>query len=234
MFKFDPGGLLNQTEEFLRRHIKPKHVVAAEKRRTERKLAEAGRRLRNTMGAIGASGAGIFAYVAMAPATTAGLIVAGTAGVLATGAALFWPKKSPMDRISREELLALVLAAEDWLLQQRATLPGRAIPAFDQILFRLNDLHPHLPAIDPHGTLAWDLRRILTEHLPRLVQSYGGLTETVRQQDPELLPRFVEGLETVDEELIRICKEASRDHLLTFEVQEQFLETRYRDKGIGS
>ncbi len=226
--------ILGQTEDFLRRHIKPKHVVAAEKRRSQRKLAAAARRLRNTVGAAGASGAGVAAYIVIAPATATGLIVAGTAGVLATGAALFWPRRSPLERISREELLALVLEAEDWLLQQRATLPGRAIPPFDQILFRLNDLHPHLPALEPHGTLAWDLRRILTEHLPRLVQSYGGLTETVRQQDPELLPRFIEGLETVDGELVRICKEASSGHLLTFEVQEQFLEARYRDKGIGS
>ena len=71
------------------------------------------------------------------------------------------------------------------------------------------------------------MRRLLTDHLPRLIHSYGSLPATVR--DATLHQRLVEGLETLDEELVRICREASRDHMLTFEVQERFIGAKYRD-----
>ena len=230
---FDLNRLLGQAEGFLRRHLKPRHVVAAERRRTKRKIASVMRRVRNGAGALGVSGAGTLTYVAIAPVSTTGLIAAGAAAMVATGTAVLWPRRSPLDKISREELTALLLEAEDWLLQQRPSIPGRAMPVFDEILFRLGDLHPHVSAIDPHGLLAWDLRRVLTQHLPRLVQSYTSLTETVRREDKDLLPRFVEGLETVDDELVRICREANEEHLHSFDVQEQFLESRYRDPRLG-
>ena len=224
----DLSSAFQSAEDFLRRHIKPKAVAAAEKRRRERKTAAALRRLGRAVSVTGVSGVGLVGYgAAVAPVGTAGLAVAAVATAVAAGAALFWPARSPLGRISREELIALVLEAEDWLLRQRQELPGRAIPPLDKIFFRLNDLQPHLPALDPHGPLAWDLRRLLTDHLPRLIQSYGSLPATVR--DADLLQRLIDGLETLDEELIRICKEASRDHMLSFQVQERFIETRYRD-----
>ena len=231
---FDFDRLLNQTEDFLRRHIKPRHVVAAEKRRSKRKVKAAMRRFNRAVAVTGASGAGVVGYgMAVAPLGTAALIATGAATVIGAGAVLLWPQRSPLDRISREELAALVLESEAWLLEQRKLLPGRAVPALDTIFFRLNDLHPHLETLEPNGTTAWDLRRVLTDHLPRLLQSYAGLTETVRQSDPDLLSRFIEGMKTLDEELVRICREASRDHLHSLEVQGEFLKSRYKDRGIG-
>jgi hypothetical protein len=126
--------------------------------------------------------------------------------------------------------MALVSDAEEWLLEKRMTLPGRVIPALDKVFFRLNDLNPHVKVLDPHAPLAWDLRRLLADHLPRLVHSYSELPATVRDEQPELLPRLLSGLETLDDELARICKEASRDHLLTFQAQDRFIETRYKDR----
>lgn len=224
----DFNSAFQTAEDFLRRHIKPKAVTAAEKRRRERRAKAALRRLTRAASVTGASGVGLIGYgAAVAPVGAAGLAVAAVATAVAAGAALFWPARSPLGRISRVELIALVLEAEDWLLRQRQRLSGRAIPALDKIFFRLNDLHPHLPGLDPHGPLAWDLRRLLTDHLPRLIQSYGSLPATVR--DDPLLQRLIEGLEILDEELIRICREASRDHMLSFEVQERFIGAKYKD-----
>ena len=224
----DFNSAFQTAEDFIRRHIKPKAVAAAEKRRRQRKTQEAMRRFTRAASVTGASGVGLIGYSAViAPIATTGLVAAAAATAIAAGAALFWPSRSPLGKISQAELIALVLEAEDWLLRQRQQLSGRAIPALDNIFFRLNDLHPHVPAMDPHGPLAWDLRRLLTDHLPKLIQSYGSLPATVR--DEALLNRLVEGLETLDQELIRICKEASRDHMLTFEVQKRFIESKYRD-----
>ena len=233
MFPVDWNRALGQAEEFLRRHWKPKAVVDAEKRRIRRKTREATRRVKRAIAVTGTSGAGVIGYgFAVAPLSTTALLVAGTATLAAAGASLFWPGASPAGRkISREELVALAAEAEEWLLQQRAKLPGSAIPAVDSIFFRLGDLHPQVEAMEPTSTLAWEVRRLLGDHLPRLVYSYAQLPAAVRDEQPELLQRLIEGLATLEEELARICREAARSHLVTFQAQERFIETRYRDAG---
>jgi hypothetical protein len=224
---------LQEATDFVRRRIKPKPVVEAEKRRKKRKARATGRRLTRAATVGGVSAAGIAGFgLAMAPVGATGLVAAGTAAFLATCAALFWPA-SPAGggRISRKELIALVADAEEWLLQKRTILPVTAIPPLDAIFFRLNDLHPYVASLDPHGTTAWDMRRLLGEHLPRLIHSYASLPATVHRDSPELLQRMIDGLGTLDQELARICREASQDHLTTFEVQERFIEIRYKDAG---
>jgi hypothetical protein len=233
MFPIDWTRAFDQAEDFLRRHWRPKAVIDAEKRRIRRKTHDAARRVKRAVAVTGTSGAGVLGYgFVVAPLSTTAFVVAGSAILAAAGAALFWPARSAADRkISREELIALAAEAEEWLLQQRPKLPGSAIPAIDAIFLRLGDLHPHVAAMEPTSTLAWDLRRLLGDHLPRLVHSYVQLPSVVRNEQPELLQRLVDGLETVDGELARICREASRSHLVTFQAQEQFLETRYRNGG---
>lgn len=228
---FDLTGLFGQAEDFLRRHIKPKAVQEAEKRRRRRRSRALVARVNRGLLVAGSGGAGLISYgLAVAPLSATGLIAACAATAIAAGTAIAWPGgQGARGTISRAELAALIADAEEWLLVQRPKLPGRALPAFDKIFFRLHDLHPRVAEIDPHATLAWDLRRLLGDHLPRLVLSYAELPATVRDTDPALLPALIDGLETLDEELVRICREAARDHLVTFQAQERFLESRYRD-----
>lgn len=230
---FDFDKAFGKAEEFVRRHFKPKAVQEAEKRRKQRKLRDAGRRLRNSTMVVGASGAGVIGYgLAVAPMGAAALATAGAATLLAAGTALLWPRRAEPAGISREELIHLLSDAEEWLLERRATIPGRAIPAFDVIFLRINDLHPRIADADPNAPFAWDLRRLLGDHLPRLVHSYTELPETVRTLEPELLQRLIDGLGTLDEELVRICREANRHHLTAFEAQERFIDIRYKDRGL--
>lgn len=227
----DFSRALGQAEDFLRRHLKSKAVQAAEKRRRQRRSRAVIARFNRGLAVAGTGGAGLFGYgLAIAPVSATGLAAACAATAIAAGAAIFWPEgQGPRGKISREELLALVADAEEWLLLQRQKLPGRALPALDKIFFRLDDVQPHVAELDPHATVAWDLRRLLADHLPRLVHSYAELPATVRDAEPELLHGLIEGLGTLDEELARICREAARDHLVTFQAQERFIESRYRD-----
>ena len=233
--RFDLNSMWEKGEDFIRRHFKPKHVQEAEQRRSKARARHAMRRLGAATSVAGASGIGLLGFgVVVAPVAGPALLAVAAATAIAAGTALFWPKRyASQQKISRAELQALMLEAEAWLLDQRARLPGRALPALDTIFLRLNDIHPHLHRLKPNGALAWDLRRLLTEHLPRLVHSYVELPATVTAADPALLPRLIEGLETLDEELVRICREASSEHLLTFESSGLFLETRYGG-GVGA
>lgn len=222
--------LYNRAEDYLRRNIKPKHVVEAQRRRQQRRNAKASRAVMRGLAGFGASSAGVATLAfAAGPLSGAALLAGDAAALVATAVAIGWPERSPLGRISRKELVALAAEAEEWLLKERETAPLIALPAIDRIVFRLGDIHPHLPKLDPHGTLAWDLRRLLTQHMPRLVQSYVSLPETVRQEDREIEAQAMDGFDALDTELIRICREISQDHRTTLSVQQTFLAQRYRD-----
>ncbi len=225
------GDSLQQAGDFLRRHIKSKAVREAEKRRMQRKGRDAARRFGRGAMVAGTSGAGIFAYsVAAAPLGTAGLAAAGAATLIAATAALAWPRSRPAERgFSKAELAALPAEAEDWLLAQREHLPAQADKAFDNILLRLGDLQPRIGELEPNSTLAWEARRLIGDHLPGLISSWTELPRTTREADPDLRRHLVTGLETIAEELTRICREVSRDRLMSLEARSSFLRTRYGD-----
>jgi hypothetical protein len=233
---FDLGGLLRQAEGYFRLHIKSKAVREAEKRRTERQSRAAVRRLKRAGAAGGASGAGMLGYGALvAPLAGPALIAAGGAAILLTAAVLFWPSRRPGadGPFSRAELAALPGEAEDWLLACRDSLPIELRPGLDRIFLRLGDLQPHLGRLPPHATTAWEARRLLGDHLPRLILAYQELPASARETDPEVRERLAAGLATLADALDTLCGEVCRSPLMSFETQGRFLESRYREAGIA-
>jgi len=224
---------LELAEDFLRRHIKSKAVREAEKRRQERRNRDALNRLKRGAAVAGLSGAGMFGYgLAIAPLSTAGLVAAGTGAAVATGAALFWPSRRSSEGGRFEcEFTDLVPVAEDWLLARRSSLPGRAAGVLDGILIALKDLEPHLCSLDPEGPLAGEARRLIGRHLPRLVEAYLATPSSIRNRDPQMAERLIAGLDTVADELERLCAEVGRDPEFNFDVQERFIRSRYKEHG---
>jgi hypothetical protein len=231
----DIDEAFQQAGEFLRRHIKSRAVRAAEKRRRERKARDAGRRFGRAAAVAGTSGAGIVGYTALvAPLATTSLAAAGIVTIMLAAGAVAWPAKLRRgDTFSQAELAALPGEAEEWLLDQRDKLPKAADRPLDTILTRLADLQPQLGTIDPNSTLAWDARRLLGDHLPRLIHAYLELPESMRDEDREFRKNLVEGMHTLADELGNLCREVSRERLLNFEAHGRFLQSKYRD-GLGS
>jgi hypothetical protein len=221
------GRAFDAAERFIRKHLKTKAVRAAEKRRRERKAKRAAQGFGRAASVTAASGAGIAGYtLAIAPVGGAGLAAAGVATVLVAALAVKWPLRRP--GFSREELAALPGQAEEWLLDRREQLPPMASDAFDRVLTHLADLQAQLGQIDPQATLAWDARRLIGDHLPRLVHAYCDLPEGVRDADPLYAHRLTEGLETLAVELGDLCRLVSRDRLSAFEAHRRFIEHRYK------
>ncbi|HEX8263403.1 MAG TPA: hypothetical protein VF547_11070 [Allosphingosinicella sp.] len=231
MMGFDLAGLWRQADEFLRLHLKSKAVREAEKRRAERQSREAGRRMRRAALAGGASGAGIVAYGALAaPLAGPALIAAGGGALLLVAVALSLPTRRRIagGDFSRRELAELPGDAEDWLLARRDSLPLGCRPLLDRIFRRLGDLQPHLATLAPHSGSAWEARRLLGDHLPRLVLAYEGIPPSGRKEDPAVEARLCSGLAAIADALDALCREVCRDPLMTFETQGRFIESRYR------
>jgi hypothetical protein len=231
MMGLDVVGMLRQADEYLRRGLKSKAVRAAEKRRQERQSREAEARLKRAALVGGASGAAILGVgVLVVPVAVPVLAAAGGGALLLAAGSLFRPsrRRSGEGDFSKAELAQLPGDAEDWLLSRREGLPFECRPPLDRIFQRLGDLEPHLAALAPQSTAAWEARRLLGEHLPRLVFAYEALPGSAREDDPQVRARLCAGLETVADALDSLCCEVCRDPLLSFETEGRFLESRYR------
>jgi hypothetical protein len=222
------GGAIRGAESFLRKHMKSRSVREAEKRRQERRQREAARKFKRAAAAGGVTGAGAFAYaVTLAPFASA-LVAAGAVAVAGAAIMGMWNGSKGPKQFSREELQALPVQAEEWLLDQRLMLPKQAWPAYESILDTLGDLPRHLGKVDPNSTVAWEARRLIGEHLPTLIATWCGLPAAVRERGEEV-ERLTEGMRTIAVELARLAEEASRDERFLFETRQRYLDTRYRD-----
>jgi hypothetical protein len=127
----------------------------------------------------------------------------------------------PLDELARR--------AEEALMERCAELPARALPAADMIVDRLAHLQPCLAALDPNSLLAGDARRLIGQHLPRLVDAYLELPPPDRAPVAESSQRLIKSLAIVADELGDLLGQASREKHLSFETQRRFIETRYKD-----
>jgi hypothetical protein len=229
----DLAGMLRQADEYVRRSLKSKAVRAAEKRRSERKSREAEARIKRAALLGGASGAAILGVGTLVAPVAAPVVAAAAGGgalVLAVGS-LFRPARrrgGAEGDFSQAELAELPGDAEDWLLDRREGLPLDCRPQLDRIFQRLGDLQPNLATLAPQSTAAWEARRLLGDHLPRLILAYEAIPDSVREEDREVRTRLGAGLDTVADALDQLCGEVCRNPLMTFETQGRFLESRYR------
>jgi len=232
---FELERILYETEDFLRRSIGSSSRREAKRRKAHRQFMEAMRRARRAglilagllLALVAASimlgGIGFFTWVVALP----------TAFFLAF-LSLFWGTTRGAEPVARGEAPALPLAelaarAEEGLLDRCNELPGRALPTADAILARLAELQPHLGALDPQSVLAGDARRLIGQHLPRLVDSYLELPASARAAGSESSQRFTESLNIVANELDSLLDTCCRDRQVSFDTQRRFIETRYND-----
>jgi hypothetical protein len=228
MTGFGFGGAWKAAEDFLRRTMRSRAVREAEKRRDERRSAEAWRKSRRAATLGGTSAAGTFAYAATIAPLASAAIAAGAAAVAGLAIYGMWSSRAQEPaKLSKEELAALPCKAEEWLLERRLALPATAGAPLDAILDALGDLPPRLGKLEPNSTLAWEARRMIADHLPTLVESWCALPAATRERDFETRERLIDGLGTIAKELGRLCEEASHEERMAFETRRRFLDARY-------
>ena len=141
------------------------------------------------------------------------------------------PKPRAED-LADADLTELAACTELWLETRRAALPPPALDAVDLIGVRLEQLAPQLETLEPNGPAAREVRKLLAEHLPGLVNSYTRIPPSLRAQEnagSTPAAQVTEGLQVIAGEIESMSLNLSRNDLDALAVRGRFLETKYID-----
>lgn len=125
----------------------------------------------------------------------------------------------------------MVQRFDSYLYRSRGALPAPARAELDQISAGLPLLKQALERVETLDPKAQDARRLMSLHLPGLIDRYLAVpTEFRRQDDAEGLSvdeRLVEGLAAARTALGEISEDLTRKDLAAFETQGRFIKSRY-------
>ena len=132
----------------------------------------------------------------------------------------------------------MVQRFDSYLYRQRAALPAFARAEVDAISAVLPSLKQTLERIDDLNPEAQDARRLMSKHLPGLIDRYVNVPPAYRGhkdgEDVTVDERLVEGLQAGRAALAEISEKLARSDVAALETQGRFLKTRYGEERIGS
>lgn len=209
-------------------------VASQARRERQRKMQGYGRWLtRATLAflavCIAAIGVGLFVPLGMMGFIAAvGLAIAIFMLVFFGGAASIAAAPSvPADLPSGE----MVQRFDSYLYKSRRALPAPAQPVIDAISAELATLRQTLERVDPLDPDAQDARRLMSKHLPGLIDRYATVPPAYRSEsDAEgktVDQRLVEGLTASRTALGEISQKLAQRDLDAFQTQGRFIEAKY-------
>jgi hypothetical protein len=130
----------------------------------------------------------------------------------------------------------MVQRFDSYLYRTRPALPAPARAEIDAISARLPALKETLQRVETLDPKAQDARRLMSIHLPGLIDRYLNVpAEFRRQEDAEGLTvdqRLVEGLSAARTALDEISQDLAMSDLDAFETQGRFIKSRYGEQSI--
>lgn len=130
----------------------------------------------------------------------------------------------------------MVQRFDSYLFRARRALPAPAQAELDQLSAQLPSLRQTLERIPDFDPNAQDARRLMSVHLPNLIDRYLHVPSNYRGQlDGEGVSvdaRLVEALQAGRVALNDISEKLARNDLAAFETQGRFIQSRYSEKTI--
>ena len=130
----------------------------------------------------------------------------------------------------------MVQRFDSYLYRQRAALPPPAraeIDAISRILPSLKQTLERVPDLDPD---AQDARRLMSKHLPGLIDRYVNVPPAYRGQkdgeDVTVDERLIEGLAAGRAALSEVSEKLAKTDVAAFETQGRFIKSRYGEERI--
>ena len=165
-----------------------------------------------------------------------GVMLTGILGAAAAYLLMRYPDM-PMpttESLRQTDLGTLAGKTEIWLEAQRPMLPAPAISIVQDIGVRLDQLAPQLQTLDENNPASREVRKLVGEHLPELINGYKRIPESLRRQDnagktPE--QQLIDGLQRIDREIETMTGQIARGELDKLATRERFLEIRYDGAG---
>jgi hypothetical protein len=130
---------------------------------------------------------------------------------------------------------AMVERFDSYIYRTRAALPAPAQAQIDQLSAALPPLKRTLERIDAIDPNAQDARRLMSIHLPGLIDRYLHVPPAYRgQEDGEGITvdaRLVEALGAGRQALTEIGERLAKADMMAFETQGRFIKSRYGEDG---
>ena len=175
-------------------------------------------------------------------AMVAGLVIdgIGVVGVIVTALAIFtaialfstFPKlKVPeMRDLTGGDVKSLVGRTELWLESQRPALPAPAVQLVDQIGVQLDALGLQLDGLDDKQPAAVEVRKLVGEHLPGLVNTYTSIPRHLRTEPrggrtPD--EQLTESLGKISAEIDSVTRQLAAGAIDNLAIQTRYLDYKY-------
>ena len=133
---------------------------------------------------------------------------------------------------------AMVDRFDSYLYRVRGALPAPGRAELDQISQILPSLKQTLARVETLDPVAQDARRLMSIHLPGLIDRYERVPAAYRQErDGEgktVDERLVEGLAASRSALAEVSEQLARADVAALETQGRFIQSRYGDQRIDS
>jgi hypothetical protein len=129
----------------------------------------------------------------------------------------------------------MVQRFDSYLYRARRALPPAAQSQVDAISAALPALRQTLERVETLDPNAQDARRLMSIHLPGLIDRYSHVPAAFRAErdgeDKSVDERLVEGLAAGRTALVEICEQLARADVAAFETQGRFIQSRYGSDG---
>jgi hypothetical protein len=127
---------------------------------------------------------------------------------------------------------------DSYIYRVRGALPAPAQAQLDAISSILPPLRQTLGRVETLDPSAQDARRLMSIHLPGLIDRYANVPPAYRKErDGEgktVDERLIESLAAARTALGEVSERLARADMAAFETQGRFIKSRYGDEGIES
>ena len=165
-----------------------------------------------------------------------GVMITGLVGAAAAYVLMRYPEM-PMpttESLRQTDLGTLAGKTEIWLEAQRPALPAPAVTIMQDIGVRLDQLAPQLQTLDENDPASREVRKLVGEHLPELINGYKRIPDSLKRKEhggktPE--QQLVDGLKLIDREIETMTGQISRGELDKLATRGRYLELKYDQAG---
>ena len=212
-------------------------AVAAARRRERARVNRAlGRRLATAGVAIGVISLLTIIIGLIMPIGMFGFLAAVGIAIGVAALLFFWPSQAATPTVPQDVPNGeMVQRFDSFLYKTRRALPAPAQTVVDDISAHLGTLKATLERVDTLDPDAQDARRLMSVHLPGLVERFVNVPPAYRDEpDAEGLTvnqRLVEGLGAARSALDDVSERLAKRDMDAFQTQGRFIQSRYGEPG---